>query len=52
MCDLAINWSNFSVLVRNDIPASGVVFNTTGERVDRKQEIKIRKKFKYRRKQS
>ena len=31
MCDLAINQSNSSVGVRNDIPASGVVYNTTGK---------------------
>ena len=44
MCDLATNWSNSSVGVRNDIPASGVVFNTTGRGDDRKAGDKGQKK--------
>ena len=32
MCELATNWSNSSVGVRNDDPASTVVFNTTNNR--------------------
>ena len=44
MCDLATNWSNTSVGVRNDIPASGVVFSTTGRGDDRKAEDNGQKK--------
>ena len=43
MCDVATNWSNSSVGVRSDIPASGGVFNTISEGVDKKQEIKVRR---------
>ena len=44
MCDLATNWSLIYNAPRNDIPASGVVFNTVGKSDDRKAGDKGQKK--------
>ena len=44
MCDLATNWSNTSVGVRNDIPTSGLVLNATSKVDDRKAGDKGQKK--------
>ena len=44
MCDLTTNWSSSSVIVRNGVPASGVVFNTTSKGDDRKAGNKGQKK--------
>ena len=35
MCDLATNWCSKSTFPRNQVPASGVVFNTAGKGNDR-----------------
>ena len=44
MCDLATNWFSKSTSSRNQVPASGVVSNTTGKGNDRNASDKGQKK--------
>ena len=44
MCDLPRNWCSKSTFSRNQVPASGVVFNTTGKGNDRNAGDKFQTK--------